>query len=170
MKKALILGIFSLVLLTATTVMASNDNHCRHNCNAYPSVTPTVMPTVTPTPIVEVEPSVTPTSTPEVTLTPAPEVHLASGAPTCNDEKPKFAPTVTYAQRSGTDLLTKWTTTDTTEFIIYYGPTGKDLNWNTGRVKGQEKVIGEVHEMVDVVACSVSQCGQLNCSARKIDP
>ena len=138
-------------------------------CEVEPSVTPTV----TPTPIEEcndcVEPTPEPEVTPEVTPAPKQEPQLG-GAPVCNDEKPKYAPTITYFMRNGTDALIKWTTTDTQEFVIYYGPTKKDLVWNTGRVKGQEYLIHQVNQMLDGKVCSVSGCGQETCGAVFVDP
>ena len=94
-----------------------------------------------------------------------------AGAPICNDGGvPKYAPTVTYAWRTGTDLDVRWTTTDTNDFVLYYGSTGKDFVWNTGRISGQEMIVHNVDQMVDVIACSVSKCGAENCGVRFVDP
>lgn len=136
-----------------------------------PSATPTASPTVSPTP----SPSSEPTASPTVEPTPVDLTDHSikpKEAERCVDEgKPEFTPTVTYAWRTGTNLLVKWTPTDPVkEFVVYYGPTGKELVWNTGRVQGHEVTIHKVTSMADVVVCAVSRCGVENCSVRFIDP
>lgn len=149
MKKALILGIFSLFLLTATTVLAGNrHNECEHNCNAYPTVTPTVAPSVTPTPIVEVEPSVTPTSTPEAT--PTPEVQkVENNGPFGAPEAPRcenlggWRPTITRVWREDFDTVGfEWTKPrdQADEYILHFGLSKDSLPYNK-IVKGQSTTV-----------------------------
>lgn len=165
-----------------------------------PTATPSVSPEVTPTPEITETPTQNPcdlevtllvvteedqvpcvTPTPEPSETPTPEVKTEqaltpAGVPQCNDDsKLQYAPTVTYAWRTGTDLQVKWTSGNTEDYLIYFTPTGQsDYPWNTGRLQGigepLDFTIHNVNQMVDVKVCSVSKCGQEMCSARFIDP
>jgi hypothetical protein len=142
--------------------------------------TPTPTPEPTPTPIQECEDCITPTPTPEPTATPeatpTPVVQDHSGpygAPQCVDEAPQFKPEVTKAWRDGKgNVDVTWTKTDpVNQYIVYFGLSGKNLDWNTGRVPGWETTLHQTpNELLDVQVCAVSSCGQLNCSTRFIDP
>ena len=116
---------------------------------------------------------VTPTPTPEATPEAQPVDHSGPvGAPICTDNGVKFAPTITRMWRNGKgDVDMKWTTTDTSDFIVYFGLSGKDLNWNTGRITGQGITLHDTpNVLLDGIVCSVSPCGAEKCSVRFIDP
>jgi hypothetical protein len=116
----------------------------------------------------------TPTPTPEPTPTERPEKDFElGGAPVCTDNGVEFAPTITRLIRdeTGKNVDTRWTETDTEDFIVYYGPTGQELVWNTGRIQGHSTVLHlEQSQMIDAIVCSVSPCGEEKCGVRVIDP
>lgn len=185
--------------MTPKTANATNFNfpHCPEGThgtwplcfpNSTPHPTASPVPEKTDCPEETVQPSATPeeTSSPEPTPveeTPAPteqptvaltEPHGDVSAPVCTDGgAPKFAPTVTYAWRTGTDVDVKFTTTDVQDFILWYGPTGKALVQHTGVFHNADAhpsyQIHLVNQPIDVIACAVSPCGIQTCGVRFID-
>lgn len=175
-----------MVLLVSGAVVYACTRPVEEYCQESPceiSVTPT--PEVTPTPIIEdpcvvlldgefqVCEEVTPTATPSATPTPEVREFALGGPPQCTDDtSEQFRPTVTKAWRDGKGGVDiEWTSGNTEQYVLYYGPTGKEYLWNTGRLAGlKTKIYLFPDQMIDVSACSVSPCGREMCSVRFVDP
>jgi len=92
-------------------------------------------------------------------------------APGCTGAPVKYAPTILGIRRSSpTSVALEWTTTDSSTFVIYYGPMGSDLPWNV-KIVGNETEIFNLpsNEPIDVKVCGIGICGDEKCSV-VVDP
>lgn len=186
--KALKGFVIALIVLLVSGAVIYACTQSVEDCQESPcevieaSPTPSLTPTPTPEDncvvsldsefqVCEVTPTATPSATPLPTDIPVKEFALG-GAPQCTDNIEQFRPTVTKAWRDGKGGVDiEWTSGNTNEYLLYYGPTGKEYLWNTGRITGLKATVHLFpDQMIDVSACSVSPCGNLMCSARFIDP
>lgn len=113
-----------------------------------------------------------PTNTPMPTPVPPAATPEPKGPPpACQGSPVKYAPTITNVYRlSHNSVSVEWTTTDTESFVVYFGPVGSSLPWNT-KVVGNDVVLNDLPsgQPIDVKVCSVGQCGDQLCSA-VVDP